>query len=93
MNVISKKDFEALLANPPADYLFLDVRERAEFAEFSCGGINIPPHEIGENLVLFAKFRHIVVFCSNGMRSGLVIRWLAKKNPDAMYWHLEEGIW
>lgn len=93
MNTLTKNEFEALLAAPPPDYLFLDVRERSEFADFSIGGVNIPPHEIGDRLDFIRPYTHIVVFCSNGLRSSMVLRWLAKKNPDAVYWHLEEGIW
>lgn len=93
MNTITKDQLTALLLSPPPDYLFLDVRERTEFAEFSIGGMNIPPHEVGDHLEELKKFQHIVVFCSNGLRSEMVLRWLAKKNPDAVYWHLEEGIW
>lgn len=93
MNLVTKDELMVLLADPPAGYLFLDVRERVEFAEFSIGGCNIPPHEIGDHLEQIKTYTHIIVFCSNGLRSGLVLRWLSKKNPDATYGHLEEGIW
>ncbi|MFN4086263.1 MAG: rhodanese-like domain-containing protein [Spirosomataceae bacterium] len=93
MNVITRNQLDTLLTSPPPTYFFLDVRERSEFAEYSIGGVNIPPHEIGDHLDELKKYHDIVVFCSNGMRSSLVLRWLLKKNPDAVYWHLEEGIW
>ncbi|PLK45539.1 rhodanese-like domain-containing protein [Emticicia sp. TH156] len=88
---ISQKDLESL-RNRPAT-LFLDVREVWEFADFNIGGQNIPPHEITEKLDELSNYETIIVACSNGTRSSIVARLLAKKLPAKEILHLEEGIY
>jgi rhodanese-related sulfurtransferase len=87
---ITQNDLEKILSEP--NNILLDVREISEFADFNIGGINIPPHEITERLEELGKYQSIVVACSNGTRSNIVARFLAKKLPKNTILHLEEGI-
>ena len=87
---ISQNDLESILSEPNA--VLLDVREITEFEDFNIGGINIPPHEITERLEELQNYKTIVVACSNGTRSYIIARLLAKKLPNSKILHLEEGI-
>ncbi len=87
---ISQNDLESILSEPNA--VLLDVREISEFGDFNIGGINIPPHEITERLEELQNYKTIIVACSNGTRSSIVARLLAKKLPEKRILHLEEGI-
>lgn len=87
---ISQNDLESVLSDP--NTILVDVREITEFVDFNIGGINIPPHEITERLEELKKYQTIVVACSNGTRSNIVARLLAKKLPEKTILHLEEGI-
>jgi rhodanese-related sulfurtransferase len=87
---ITQNDLENLLSKPKT--VLLDVREISEFADFNIGGINIPPHEITERLEELKSYETIIVACSNGTRSSIVARLLAKKLPENKILHLEEGI-
>ena len=64
---------EALLGEPPADALILDVRSAEEFsASHVPGARNIPFDEIGDRLAEIgeAKSAPIVVYCQSGRRAG-----------------------
>ncbi len=87
---ITQNDLENVLSNTKS--ILLDVREVSEFADFNIGGINIPPHEITERLEELKSYETIIVACSNGTRSSIVARLLAKKLPKNKILHLEEGI-
>lgn len=87
---IAQDDLESILSDPNA--ILLDVREISEFTDFNIGGINIPPHEITERLSELQNYSTIVVACSNGTRSSIVARLLAKKLAEKTILHLEEGI-
>jgi rhodanese-related sulfurtransferase len=87
---ITQSDLENTLSEPKT--VLLDVREISEFADFNIGGINIPPHEVLERLEELKSYETIVVACSNGTRSSIVARLLAKKLPNSKILHLEEGI-
>ncbi len=87
---ITQNDLERILSDTKS--ILLDVREITEFAEFNIGGINIPPHEITERLEELKTYQTIVVACSNGTRSNIIARLLAKKLPEKTILHLEEGI-
>lgn len=87
---ITQNDLEIILSEPKT--VLLDVREISEFADFNIGGINIPPHEVLERLEELKNYETIIVACSNGTRSSIVARLLAKKLPNSKILHLEEGI-
>ena len=87
---ISQAALSAILQQPKT--LLLDVRETVEFLDFNIGGLNIPPHEIIEKIAKLADYKQIIVACSNGTRSSIVARLLAKKIPSVQIFHLEEGI-
>jgi rhodanese-related sulfurtransferase len=87
---ISQNDLESILSDPRS--ILVDVRETTEFVDFNIGGINIVPHEITERLGEFLDYNTIVVACSNGTRSSMVARFLAKKLPEKIILHLKEGI-
>lgn len=87
---IAQSDLESILSEPKT--ALLDVREVSEFADFNIGGINIPPHELTERFVELESYETIIVACSNGTRSSIVARFLAKKLPKSKILHLEEGI-
>lgn len=72
--------------------ILVDVRETWEYADFNLGGINIPPHEVTDRIEELSAYKNIVVVCSNGTRSSIVARLLAKKIPSAQIFHLAEGI-
>ena len=87
---ITQSDLESILSEP--NTVLLDVREISEFGDFNIGGINIPPHEVLERLEELKSYETIIVACSNGTRSSIVARLLAKKLPNSKILHLEEGI-
>jgi rhodanese-related sulfurtransferase len=93
------EDFQRINQNELDQYLaqdntvLLDVRETWEFRDFNIGGINIAPHEITEQIETLKKYATIIVACSNGTRSSIVARVLAKKLPETKILHLEEGIY
>lgn len=70
----------------------VDIREKWEFLDFNIGGMNVPAHEINEYKATMEKFDQLIVVCSNGTRSSIVARVLAKKLPKTKIYHLEEGI-
>lgn len=70
----------------------VDVREKIEFAEYNVGGRNIPAHELNYFLNELEKEEKLVVYCSNGLRSSIVARVLAKKLPTIPIFHLSSGI-
>lgn len=70
----------------------VDIREVWEFKDFNIGGINVPAHELNEYKETMEKFENLIVVCSNGTRSSIVARVLAKKLPNTNIYHLEEGI-
>ena len=74
------------------DSEIVDIRERIEFSEYNIGGHNIPAHEINHYTSQLEKEEKLVVVCSNGMRSSIVARVLAKKLPTTPIFHLTEGI-
>lgn len=74
------------------DSEIVDVRERIEFCDYNIGGNNIPAHEINHYISQLEKEEKLVVVCSNGMRSSIVARVLAKKLPTTPIFHLTEGI-
>jgi rhodanese-related sulfurtransferase len=87
---ISQTALASILQQPKT--LLLDVRETVEFLDFNIGGLNIPPHEVTTRIAELLDYERIVVVCSNGTRSSIVARLLAKKNPSVQIFHLEEGI-
>lgn len=87
---ITQAELPGLLEQPKTT--ILDIRETWEFNDFNIGGINIPPHEIPDRIAEIADYEQIVLVCSNGFRSSIVARMLAKKLPDAKILHLEEGV-
>lgn len=95
---MSTKGFENITQNEIKELmeqettLLLDVRETWEFADFNIGGMNIPPHEVLERIDELLPYDNIIVACSNGTRSSIVARLLAKKLADKQIYHLEEGI-
>ena len=95
---MSTKGFENITQNEIKELmeqettLLLDVRETWEFADFNIGGMNIPPHEVLEKIDELLPYDNIIVACSNGTRSSIVARLLAKKLADKQIYHLEEGI-
>jgi rhodanese-related sulfurtransferase len=72
--------------------LVVDVREKEEFMERNIGGLNVPAHILKEHLEEIQSSTKIAVICSNGMRSSIIARVLAKKIPFAEIYHLTEGI-
>ena len=89
---IDLNEARRLQAQP--DTIVVDVREAWEFEEFNEGGINIPLAEIREKRSVLAPYQHIVVICTNGVRSKVaamdycrVPEWLDKK-----IFHVKGGI-
>jgi rhodanese-related sulfurtransferase len=70
----------------------IDIREIWEFKDFNIGGINVPAHELNEYKDIMEQFENLIIVCSNGTRSSIVARVLAKKLPNTTIYHLEEGI-
>lgn len=87
---INQKELEHIKSIPST--LIVDVREKGEFADFNIGGLNVPAHELNENLEEMKSYTNIIVVCSNGTRSSIIARVLLKKLPQATIYHLEEGI-
>jgi rhodanese-related sulfurtransferase len=74
------------------DSEIVDVREKIEYHDYNIGGHNIPAHELNHKLSLLENEEKLVVVCSNGMRSSIVARVLAKKLPTIPIFHLTEGL-
>jgi rhodanese-related sulfurtransferase len=90
MKKITQTNLVEDLKNPKT--LLLDVRERLDFQNYNLGGLNIPPHEVGDNLDVLRNYETIIVACAMGAISEIVARYLQKKLPDKNIFHLEEGI-
>lgn len=73
-------------------HILVDVREEDEFLDFNIGGLNVPAHQISDNISQLSKFKKIVLVCSNGLRSSIMARVIKKKIPHASVFHLTEGI-
>ena len=89
---IDLNEARRLQAQP--DTIVVDVREAWEFEEFNEGGINIPLAEIREKRSVLVPYQHIVVICTNGVRSKVaamdycrVPEWL-----DKQIFHVKGGI-
>jgi rhodanese-related sulfurtransferase len=70
----------------------VDIREVIEFQEFNIGGINIPSHLINEKIDLLKSFDVLIIACSNGTLSQILLRVFQKKLPQKTIIHLKEGI-
>jgi rhodanese-related sulfurtransferase len=90
VTIINHRQLEETLAMPST--ILLDVRERSEFFDYNIGGLNVPPHEINDYIEQLSNYENVVITCSNGLRSGIVLRLLLKKLPNASFFHLEEGV-
>lgn len=79
---ISKKELPGLLQEPGT--IVVDVREAAEHALGSLGGINIPLSELSARMHELPRDKHIVLYCRSGGRSEFAARALL----DAGYEHV-----
>lgn len=87
---ITRLEMEELMKQDSTQ--IVDIRETWEFRDFNIGGMNVPAHELNEYQDAMTKFDQLIVVCSNGTRSSIIARVLAKKLPDTIIYHLEEGI-
>lgn len=87
---INQSELKELKEEPST--LIVDIREKSEFFDFNIGGLNVPAHELNENINEMLLYKNIIVVCSNGTRSSIIARVLLKKLPDATIYHLQEGI-
>ena len=81
----------ALLSDPPAHALILDVRTPEEYAKGHVpGALNIPHTEVEARLSELAgdKDRPVVVYCERGKRAGMAEATLAAAGYTDLY-HLE----
>ena len=65
---------EALLSEPPANALILDVRRPDEFGTSHVpGAINVPHDQVSERIAELGEDRDrpIVVYCEKGRRAGM----------------------
>lgn len=74
--------------------IIVDVREQWEFDEFNIGGLNIPLAEIREHRDTLLPFQHIVIVCTNGIRSKIAARDFcrAEQLQDKEFYHLAGGL-
>ena len=72
--------------------MLLDVRENWEYEICHIeGSINIPMHEIPQNLAQLQDAGEIVVICHHGIRSQNVIRFLQQQSVDELV-NLDGGV-
>ncbi|HZX26902.1 MAG TPA: HesA/MoeB/ThiF family protein [Telluria sp.] len=88
---ISFAELQARLASsaPPT---LIDVRERAERAETSLGGLHIPLLQLPSRLDAVPADRDIVLYCSVGERSAKAALYLRSALPQARVFNLQGGI-
>jgi rhodanese-related sulfurtransferase len=70
----------------------VDIREKEEFALHNLGGINVPSHTLNDSLDAISSYQHLVVLCSNGLRSSIMARVIQKKLPQHTIYFVAEGI-
>lgn len=88
---ISQAELADIKQKPQTE--IVDIREHLEFEDFNIGGINVPAHLLNENLDRLETYQHLIVVCSNGTRSHILSRVMAKKLPMIQIYHLSEGIY
>jgi rhodanese-related sulfurtransferase len=86
------KDVEQILMLPNA--ILIDVRDEWEYEEFNIGGLNIPMPEIRAKRQLLTNYDHIVVVCTNGVRSRIAVKdyGRASELANKHFYHVEGGI-
>ena len=83
---ISIVDFEKMVKNPPANVVFVDVRNATEYAEGSIkNSLNIPADVIGKRVVDIAKEKEIVLYCNTGVLAEIAYNMLVKKGRASHY--------
>ena len=71
---------------------FLDVRALSEMPRIEQEGIlEIPLHQLTENLELISKNKKIIVFCKSGIRSAQAVA-LLKEHNITNCWSLKAGV-
>jgi sulfur-carrier protein adenylyltransferase/sulfurtransferase len=70
----------------------LDVREIFETKICSIGGKNIPMNDIPKHVDQVPLDRPVVVYCHHGMRSAMIVKFLAEEFSLNNLYNLEGGI-
>jgi rhodanese-related sulfurtransferase len=85
-------DVEQILTLPNA--VLIDVRDEWEFEEFNIGGTNISMPEIRAKRHLLLGYEHIVVVCTNGIRSRIAVKDYARATElvNKHFYHVEGGL-
>ncbi|MFT4111832.1 rhodanese-like domain-containing protein [Silvibacterium sp.] len=81
--ILADKSASAATANPPSNFVLLDVREPWEFAAASIeGSILMPMGEIRSRIQELDPDAHIVTVCHHGVRSLNVALWLRQQDYE-----------
>jgi rhodanese-related sulfurtransferase len=76
-------DFKSLLSSGA---ILLDVRTEEEYERGHVeGSVNIPLHELSDNLSKLKKDKTIIAICESGIRSRDAAGLLASKGFDSVY--------
>lgn len=86
-NEMPLPELEKLQESNPETFYLVDVREPYEFEEDFVGGVNIPLHDLPENLTQMPADKTVVFYCSSGKRSKIAHELLMKSGFEGMsYW-------
>lgn len=83
---IAIADFEAMVKNPPANVIFIDVRNANEYAEGSIkDSLNIPADMVDKRLADIPEGKEIVLYCNTGVLAEIAHTALVKKGRTSRY--------